>query len=134
MTNKISVRDQRGQTVTEFALVLPLLMLVLLAILQFGVLFRDYLAVTDAVRAGARKGAVSRQVTTPGGPKKACEDAVTKAASDLNVADNLAVTCTSTWGPGDDVVVTATYPFDISLFGFVAKSGRFSSSTTERVE
>ena len=48
MTNKIPVRDQRGQTVTEFALVLPLLMLVLLAILQFGVLFRDYLAVTDA--------------------------------------------------------------------------------------
>ena len=134
MTKKISVRDQRGQTVTEFALVLPLLMLVLLAILQFGVLFRDYLAVTDAVRAGARKGAVSRSVTTPGGPKKACEDAVKKAATDLNVADNLIVSCTSTSGPGDDVTVLATYPFDISLFGYVAKSGRFSSQTVERVE
>jgi Flp pilus assembly protein TadG len=134
MTKKIPVRDQRGQTVTEFALVLPLLMLVLLAILQFGVLFRDYLAVTDAVRAGARKGAVSRHVTAPGGPKKACEDAVKKSATDLNVADNLIVTCTSTWGPGDDVTVNATYPFDISLFGYVAKSGRFSSQTVERVE
>jgi Flp pilus assembly protein TadG len=109
-------------------------MLVLLAILQFGVLFRDYLAVTDAVRAGARKGAVSRHVTAPGGPKKACEDAVKKSATDLNVADNLIVTCTSTWGPGDDVTVNATYPFDISLFGYVAKSGRFSSQTVERVE
>jgi Flp pilus assembly protein TadG len=134
MTNKLSLRDQRGQTMTEFALVLPLLMLVLLAILQFGVLFRDYLAVTDAVRAGARKGAVSRHVTAPGGPKKACEDAVTKAATDLNVADNLVVTCTSTWGPGDDVVVTATYPYDISLLGKVVRAGRLSSSTTERVE
>ena len=137
MTNKIPVRDQRGQTVTEFALVLPLLMLVLLAILQFGVLFRDYLAVTDAVRAGARKGAVSRHVTTSGGPEKACKDAVEKAATDLNVPpgpDGLVTTCTSKWDPGADLKVTATYPYDISLFGFVVKSGRFSSSTTERVE
>jgi Flp pilus assembly protein TadG len=134
MTKKISVRDQRGQTMTEFALVLPLLMLVLLAILQFGLLFRHYLAVTDAVRAGARKGAVSRHVTAPGGPKKACEDAVKKAATDLNVAADLVVTCTSTWGPGDDVVVHATYPFNISLLGLVVRSGRFTSSTTERVE
>jgi Flp pilus assembly protein TadG len=134
MTNKISVRDQRGQTVTEFALVLPLLMLVVLAILQFGVLFRNYLAVTDAVRAGARKGAVSRHVTAFGGPKKACEDAVKKSATDLGVAGNLTVTCTSTWGPGDDVVVRATYPYDISLMGKVVRSGLFSSQTTERVE
>ena len=137
MTNKSPVRDQRGQTVTEFALVLPLLMLVLLAILQFCVLFRDYLAVTDAVRAGARKGAVSRHVTTSGGPEKACKDAVEKAATDLNVPpgpDGLVTTCTSTWDPGADLKVTATYPYDISLFGFVVKSGRFSSSTTERVE
>jgi Flp pilus assembly protein TadG len=137
MNKKISVRDQRGQTVTEFALVLPLLMLVLLAILQFGVLFRDYLAVTDAVRAGARKGAVSRHVTSPGGPEKACKDAVEKAATDLNIPPGptgMVVTCASTWAPGDDVKVTATYPFDISLLGKVVRSGRFSSSTTERVE
>jgi Flp pilus assembly protein TadG len=134
MTGKISIRDQRGQTVTEFALVLPLLMLVLLAILQFGVLFRDYLAVTDAVRAGARKGAVSRHVTAPGGPKKACEDAVKKSAGDLNVLDNLIVSCTSTWGPGEDLTVLATYPYELDLFGYVFKSGRFSSKTVERVE
>jgi hypothetical protein len=137
MTIKPSLRAERGQTLTEFALVLPLLMLVLLAILQFGVLFRDYLAVTDAVRAGARKGAVSRHVTSEGGPKKACEDAVVKAASDLNIPpgpDGLIATCESTWEPGDDLVVTATYPFDISLLGKVVRNGRLSSTTTERVE
>lgn len=137
MTTKLSLRDQRGQTVTEFALVLPLLMLVLLAILQFGVLFRDYLAVTDAVRVGARKGAVSRQVTTAGGPQKACKDAVEKAAADLNIPpgpSGLVTTCVSTWEPGADLKVTATYPYDIKLFGYVVKSGRLSSSTTERVE
>jgi Flp pilus assembly protein TadG len=125
------IRDQRGQSIAEFALVLPLLMLILLAILQFGVLFRDYLAVTDAVRAGARKAAVSRGAPSP---TTACENAVKNAASDLNVADQLVVTCTSTWNAGEDVEVAATYPFEIDILGMVVKSGRFSSTTTERVE
>jgi Flp pilus assembly protein TadG len=128
---QISLRDQRGQTAVEFALVLPLLMLILLAILQFGVLFRDYLAVTDAVRAGARKAAVSRSAPSP---NTACENAVKSAAGDLNVADDLLVTCTSTWNAGEDVTVRATYPFEIDVLGLVVKSGRFSSTTTERVE
>jgi Flp pilus assembly protein TadG len=133
MPLKKSFRDQRGQTVTEFALVLPLLMLVLLGIMQFGVLFRDYLAVVDAVRAGARVGAVSRQSTSPT-PKEKCEQAVEKAAADLGVDTGLVVTCTSTWAPGADLKVVATYPYDIDLLGKVVKSGRFTSETTERVE
>ena len=133
MPLKKSLRDQRGQTVTEFALVLPLLMLVLLAIMQFGVLFRDYLAVVDAVRAGARVGVVSRTSTSPT-PKEKCEQAVKKAATDLGVANNLVVTCTSSWASGADLKVVATYPYDIDLLGKVIKSGRFTSQTTERVE
>jgi Flp pilus assembly protein TadG len=130
---RFCIRDQKGQSLTEFALVLPLLMLILLAILQFGVLFRDYLAVTDAVRTGARKAAVSR--TAPS-PEDACKGAVGKAAADLDAADQLVVTCTAPtgWDAGDDVVVTATYPYEISLLGQVFKSGRFSSTTTERLE
>jgi Flp pilus assembly protein TadG len=130
---RISIREERGQTVAEFALVLPLLMLILLAILQFGVLFRDYLAVTDAVRAGARTAAVSRSAAVP---EEACEKAVERSASDLNVADALEVECDTPagWNPGEDVVVTATYPYEISLLGQVVRSGRFSSTTTERIE
>ena len=130
MPRKTLIRDQRGQSVAEFALVLPLLMLILLAILQFGVIFRDYLATTDAVRAGARKGAVSRNDSTP---QTTCETAVKNAANDLDLAQ-FTVSCTSTWNPGEDVTVTATYPYEISLLGKVVKSGRFSSTTTERVE
>ena len=133
MPLKKSLRDQRGQTVTEFALVLPLLMLVLLGIMQFGILFRDYLAVVDAVRAGARVGVVSRTSTSPT-PKDKCEQAVTKAAADLGVASGLVVTCTSSWARGADLKVVATYPYDIDLLGKVVKSGRFTSETTERVE
>ena len=49
----------------EFVLVLPILMLVLFGIIQFGITFKHYVALTDAVRAGARTAAVSRQSPDP---------------------------------------------------------------------
>ncbi len=118
---------------TEFALVLPVLALVLFAIVQFGIVFNNYVTLTDATRAGARKGAVARRLSDPAG---SCTQAVRDSATDLN-GSNLTVSCSSsssTWQPGDDVNVTATYPYSISLLGLVVKSGRLKSTTTERVE
>ena len=115
---------------TEFALVLPILALLLFAVIQFGIVFNNYVTLTDATRAGARKAAVGRQLSDPAG---AAAVAVRGSASDLDQGD-LNVTVTSTWQPGADVHVTATYPYHISLLGIVVKSGNLSSTTTERVE
>ena len=43
----------RGSSAVEFALLLPILLLVLLALVQVGVLARDSLVLTQASRAGA---------------------------------------------------------------------------------
>ena len=45
--------DERGQTLVEFAALLPVLCLLLFGIIQFGVVFHDYLTVTTH-RASAR--------------------------------------------------------------------------------
>ncbi|HSC48762.1 MAG TPA: TadE/TadG family type IV pilus assembly protein [Gaiellaceae bacterium] len=127
---KIDCRSEQGQALTEFALAFPLLALVLFAVIQFGIAFNNYVTLTDATRAGARKAAVARQLSNP---TNACVTAVRSSASDLNLS-NLSSSCTSTWQPGADVTVTATYPYSISLLGLVVKSGRLSSTTTERVE
>ncbi len=60
-TKRIRIRDERGQSMTEFAIVLPILVVLLFGIVQFGILFNNYVTLTDAVRAGARAAAVSRQ-------------------------------------------------------------------------
>ena len=62
-----------------------------------------------------------------------CQTAIRGSAADLTQSD-LIPTCSSTWQPGADVTVTATYPYKISLLGLVVKTGRLSSTTTERVE
>jgi Flp pilus assembly protein TadG len=114
---------------TEFALALPIMALLLFAVIQFGIVFNNYVTLTDATRAGARRGAVGRQLQDPQG---ACLKAVRDSATDLT--GDLRPTCQSTWLPGADVKVTATYPYKISLLGMVVKAGRLSSTTTERVE
>jgi Flp pilus assembly protein TadG len=128
---KIQIRNEQGQTMTEFALVLPVLALILFAVIQFGIVFNNYVTLTDATRAGARRAAVSRQ-----DPNRdaAVIAAVRNSASDLNSSKLSVPPPTSSWSPGTDVTVTASYPYSISLLGMVVKSGQLKSTTTERVE
>ena len=114
----------------EFALVLPILLLLLLGIIQFGIVFNHYLAVTDAVRAGSRVAAVSRLDPNRDANVRA---KVKSAAQNLDTS-KLTISVTSSWKPGEEVKVTASYPYEINLLGMVVKSGSVSSTTTERVE
>jgi Flp pilus assembly protein TadG len=127
---KIQIGSERGQSLVEFALALPILVLLLFAVIQFGVAFNNYVTLTDATRAGARKAAVGRQLSNP---QSTTITAVRNSATDLRQGD-LDVTVSSTWEPGADVNVTATYPYTINLLGIPVKTGRLSSTTTERVE
>jgi Flp pilus assembly protein TadG len=130
MTKRFQSRNERGQTLTEFAIVLPILALLLFGVIQFGIAFNNYITLTDAVRAGARKGAVGRRLPNP---DAAVQQSVRDAATDLKSSD-LQITVNSSWAQASDVTVTATYPYSINLLGVVMKSGRLHSSTTERVE
>jgi hypothetical protein len=51
-------RDNRGQALLEFALVLPILLLLVFGIIEFGLIFFDNLVITQAAREGARVGVV----------------------------------------------------------------------------
>jgi Flp pilus assembly protein TadG len=48
--------NQRGQAVIELALTLPLLLVVVFGIIDFGFMFQRYEAVTNAAREGTRLG------------------------------------------------------------------------------
>ena len=64
-----------GQALVEFALVLPVLLVLVTAILQFGLLFNNYITLTDAVRSGARSLALGRGLSDP------CDLAVTQTVN-----------------------------------------------------
>ena len=117
---------------TEFAIVLPIFLMLLLGIAQLGIAFNHYIQLTDATRAGARFGAP----LDCSGSCNRTNKVVTKvkaSAANLDAAQ-VNVTVNSTWAPGTDLQVCATYPYSINLIGLVVKSGNLNSCTTERVE
>jgi Flp pilus assembly protein TadG len=132
--------SERGQAVVELALVLPLFLMLLLGIVQFGTVFRDYVALTDATRVGARQAAVSRSIQPESARVPTIVARTEKAAVNLSktrmtiTVDPRKIDGTPGWEQSGDVTVRATYPFRISLFGQVFYTGVLQSRTTERVE
>ena len=107
-------------------------MALLLGIIQFGILFNNYVTITDAARAGARKAAVSRFLADNGAAAKV---AAQNSASGLNPADLKVSVTSSDWTtPGSDVNVTVTYPYSINILGWTVKAGNLTSTTRERLE
>lgn len=125
------LRRNEGQAAVEMALILPILVVLVLAIAQFGIAFNYYLTLTDAARAGARKAAVARITGDAGGAS-----AQALVMTDASSVPGVFATVTSTnWNvPGSDVVVTATAPYSINILGWTVKSGNLSTTTTERLE
>ena len=114
----------------EFTIILPILLVLILSIAQFGIAFNNYVTLTDSVRAGARQAAVGRSLPSP---DTATIAKVRASAADLDQTQ-LNVTVTSSWTAGSDVTVTATYPYSINILGWSVASGNLTSRTTERVE
>jgi Flp pilus assembly protein TadG len=131
---KFRSNKEQGQSMAEFTLVLPVLAILLFGVIQFGIVFNHYLAVTDAVRAGARQAAVARFL--PAAEREAKVEEKVRASAENLDQDILEVSVepSDDWEPGSDVTVTATYEYSINLLGKVVKDGLLTSKTTERVE
>ena len=93
-----------GQALVEFALILPLMLLLLFALADFGRAFYTWLVVTNAAREGARVGAT--QAAT-----NAIEQRIYDAIGPLDPAD-LTISLTNVQGPrGEPIEVDLTYSF-----------------------
>src|ERR1700677_2593417 len=77
------LRRDDGQALVELALAMPLLLLLLTAIFQFGMVFNDYEALTDAARPGAASLALRYASPVP------CDAAVTQTMTNADGVVNL---------------------------------------------
>jgi Flp pilus assembly protein TadG len=97
----VTRRDEAGSAVVEFALLLPILFVVGLALAQVAILGRDQLMLAHAARAGARAAAVD--------PDDVAVRAVAvEAAAGLDPAE-VEVTVERAGTRGDPVAVRVSY-------------------------
>jgi len=94
-------RHTQGQALVEFALVLPIALLILLGIIQFGFLFSSQIGVINAVRETARFGSTS--------PLSDVATASTNGANVCTYLENTAMTRVPGYSIGNVVGSGATY-------------------------
>ena len=131
-------REERGQSAVEFALVLPVLALVVFGCLKLGMAFFTYEQVASAANAGARAAAVNHGAD----PTSAARAAARSLAPTASLTDSqIAVTYVSTasppgaaWSYPGTVTVTVTYPLTFSFLGQLPQVFNLRATSTTRLE
>ena len=123
---------ERGQALVEFAFVVPIFLMLLLGIVDFGMGFKTYIEVTNATREGARFGALGwPEGSFPtdcgaGDDQTIVGRTCSAVGDDLASVQNVSVSYQEYNGvpgeqTGDSVVVAMTYDYDFitPIGGFI---------------
>jgi Flp pilus assembly protein TadG len=104
-------RREKGQSLLEFALILPVLLIVLAGVLDLGRLYYSYIAVTDAAAEGATYAAMHPEVSE----RDEVFQRTQEASRGLVQIDNsmVEVDCPSV-ASGAPVTVTVSYSFTVA--------------------
>jgi Flp pilus assembly protein TadG len=130
VTHPSPAPTQRGQAVVEMAVVLPVLLLLILSIYQFGIVYDKWQNLDSAAREGARAAVVA----TPAQAQSTAVAAAKAAVSgQMSPAPTVSFTTTSLAG-SPAYKVTACTPYSINILGVVVKSGTLCRDATLRVE
>jgi Flp pilus assembly protein TadG len=130
------ITSESGQALTEFAVVMPLLFVLIFAIVEGGVMMNNYLQLTDAVRVAARTASVHGSEGQTAATA-AATSALTDAAGSLGLKNVQVapVDLSKGWQSGYPVSVQASvhYSVTLPLFGTVM-SGDLTSRSIQRIE
>lgn len=125
--------NEKGQSLVEFALLLPILLLILMGIIQFGIIFNGQVTVTSAAREGARLavvGADDEQV------KDRVEEAAVALLLNIDRDDDIEINRAVDGDEGKlSVKVDGEVDIIVPLLGmFTGESFVLSSESVMRVE
>src|SRR5438132_6895823 len=129
------LKSERGQALVEFAFMMPLLLLFILLVVDFGIALDRREIIQHAVREGARRGAVGDGVA-------AVQDITHRQSkgtlneSDINVCYVDKNGDGNFGDAGDNVRVSGnySYKFTVSIFGLGAPNIGMTPSAEERLE
>src|SRR5438309_1177691 len=100
------MKSESGQAAVEFALVVPILLVFLLAIIEVGIAFSHYVTLTDAARVGARRAILVR---IGGATPQEATQAVRDAAGGLDQSQLQVSVDDPAWNvTGSQITVTAS--------------------------
>jgi Flp pilus assembly protein TadG len=103
------LKREEGAAAIEFALLLPLLMLILFGIIEFGLVLYNQEVITNASREGARYGIV---IGSPRPTTGQIQGVVNTYLTNAGLAGSATVSVTGAQGAsGNDLTVGVVYPY-----------------------
>lgn len=128
MQNRVEARRSSGQAMVEFALLFPLLTLLLFAIVQYGLMFAAYITVRNASVLGARQATLYQRTAA-----EAQEAALNALTPMLDRTRGTAVLTTTTVGGRTGVVMTVSYNMPLIIPFVVPGTGNTRTLTARTV-
>jgi Flp pilus assembly protein TadG len=130
------LRGERGQSAVEVALFIPILLVILYVVVEFGQVYLQFQEVSAATSEGARRASTMAGVAEPG--RTSTIKATVRAGTSLGTgttfsSTGLVVTVNSTWALGSPITVTSTYPASVTILGVTLFSGNLTTTRTLRV-
>jgi Flp pilus assembly protein TadG len=110
-----------GQALVEFALILPVMLLIMIGILEFSRAWNLHQALTDATREGARRAAVADpKMDNQDSVKAAIWRGLSQAGYDPRAAgSSYSVTINGTWkATGENINVDVRFPYRFWVLPF----------------
>jgi Flp pilus assembly protein TadG len=128
------IADERGQATVEFALVLPVLLLLVLGIIEFGKAWNLSQIATDAVREGTRYCVIydNTNTYTNAWVETHIKNLMARAGVPTGVSDvDITGNCD---GSSEAVTITLTIPYSWMFFNMALRPINLKSSFTMRNE
>ena len=102
-------RGERAQSLVEFAVILPIFLILLCAIVDFSMGLKAWITITNSAREGARYAAVT--CATPSADE---DDVILRAVNTAAALDNVEVDVDNCPGSSEEfVVVTVEYEYEL---------------------
>lgn len=113
---KLLLVDEKGSAAVEFALVLPILLIIIFGTIEFGLLMYNKQIITNASREGARAGIVFQESRVSDGDiikvvQKYTEGRLVTFGDNEIALEDPVVEHLHGQDPGDDLTVTVTYHY-----------------------
>ena len=126
------VRDSRGQSLIEFALILPMMLVVMFMITEFGRALYTYNVLATAARAAARVAVVSGSGSYQTKGQDRALEILRSARLDTGATLNVAVQDNYNGSGVKVVVCTITRPFTWAINGPIPVNAGASSATVSK--
>lgn len=120
MTTRMRQLNERGASAVEFALLLPLLMLILFGIIEFGLALYQQAVLTNASREGARSGIVQCTANCPSMSAAVSTYLTNAGINPAQVTQNYACPVGVAIPGGVPVCVTLTLPYTYTVLSGLA--------------